>query len=203
MEIFSGGSVMDKSSVDPILMDIPESFESERLIIRAPIWGDGAPLNEAVRESYDELKPWMLWLSSMPTIEESEIHLRKARLDFLERKELRLLLIDKQTGKLIGSSGLHALDWQARKFEIGYWIRTSCTRQGYVTEAVHAITKFAIEKLDANRIEIRCDLRNEQSASVAKRCGFIQEGILRSNVCDVEGAITSTMIFSKVRGAEF
>ncbi|MNJ76438.1 putative ribosomal N-acetyltransferase YdaF [compost metagenome] len=95
------------------------------------------------------------------------------------------------------------MDWQARKFEIGYWIRTSSTRQGYVTEAVHAITKFAIEQLDANRIEIRCDLRNQQSANVAKRCGFIQEGILRSNTCDVEGAISSTMIFSNVRDAEF
>lgn len=195
---------MKETSMDPILVDIPESFESERLIIRAPLWGDGALLNEAVRESYKELKPWMPWLGEgIPSIEESEINLRKARLEFLERKDLRLLLVDKKNGKVIGSSGLHRINWQVRKFEIGYWLHTAYTKQGYVTEAVHAITKYAAEVLDANRIEIRCDARNDKSASVAKRCGFTLEGILRNETSDVEGEIVSTMVFAKVRGVEF
>lgn len=34
----------------PILLDLPESFETERLIIRAPKVGDGQALNEAIEE---------------------------------------------------------------------------------------------------------------------------------------------------------
>jgi len=194
---------MDITNTDPVMLEIPESFESERLLIRAPLWDDGAAINEAVKESIEELRPWMPWAQNMPTIEESEANIRRSRLQFLERKDLRLLLVHKQTGQLVGSSGLHQIDWQVRKFEIGYWVRTSFESQGFVTEAVHAITNFAIQELQANRIEIRCDSRNARSARVAERSGYTLEGILRNDNCDVNHSLRNTMVFSKVRGVEF
>jgi RimJ/RimL family protein N-acetyltransferase len=190
-------------NTDPILIEIPESFESERLLIRAPLWGDGEAVNEAVRESIEDLRPWMPFAQNIPSIEESESGIRQSRLQFLERKDLRLLLLHKRSGQLVGSSGLHRIDWQSRKFEIGYWVRTSFEKQGYVTEAVHAITNFAIQELQANRIEIRCDSRNSRSSKVAERSGFSLEGILRNDKCGVDGSLRDTMIFSKVRGVEF
>lgn len=33
--------------------------------------------------------------------------------------------------------------------------------------------------------------------------GMNQEGILRRDSCDVSGSLSDTMVFSKVRGAEF
>lgn len=104
---------------------------------------------------------------------------------------------------MIGSSGLHRIDWQSRKFEIGYWVRSAFARQGYITEAVDAITKYAIQELQANRIEIRCDSRNVQSARIAERSGFTLEGTLRNDKCDVTGTLRHTMIFAKVRGVEY
>jgi RimJ/RimL family protein N-acetyltransferase len=121
----------------------------------------------------------------------------------LERSDLRLYLINKTTGQFIGSSGLHRIDWQVRKFEIGYWVNTPFSGQGYITEAVEGITNFAINELQANRIEIRCDSRNTRSARVAERLGFTMEGILRNDRCDVEGSLRNTVVFSKVRGVEF
>lgn len=128
--------------VDPIMYSIPESFESKRLLIRAPIWNDGMKVNEAVKESKEELRPWMPWAKNIPTVEESEVSIRRSRLQFLERSDLRLLLFLKGTDELVGSSGLHRIDWQARKFEIGYWVRTSYAKQGYITEGVEAISSF-------------------------------------------------------------
>ncbi|WP_336774102.1 GNAT family N-acetyltransferase [Paenibacillus sp. MMO-58] len=194
---------MNQFGTNPILLTIPESFESARLLIRAPLFGDGAAVNEAVTESIEELRPWMPWANQIPTIEESEISIRKSRLEFLERTDLRLLLIHKETGQLVGSSGLHRMDWQARNFETGYWVRTSCAGQGYISEAVEAITEFAIHQLEANRIEIRCDSRNTKSARVAERSGFTLEGILRSEKRANDGSLRDTMVFSKVRGVEF
>lgn len=188
---------------NPLLLSIPESFESSRLLIRAPQWGDGAKLNEAVRESENELKPWMPWAQAMPTIEESEVVIRKSRSKYMDRSDLMLLLFLKDTGQLIGSSGLHRINWQARKFEIGYWARTAYSGQGFITEATNAISTFAINELEANRIEIRCDARNYRSARVAERLGFTLEGILRNEKCDVNGILRDTMLFAKVRGKEF
>lgn len=188
---------------DPILLPIPETFESKRLLIRAPQWGDGAEVNEAIRESIGELRPWMPWAQIVPAPEETEINLRHAWLKFLERSDMRLLLLAKESGRLVGSSGLHNIDWRARKFEIGYWVRTSCAGQGYITEAVDAITRFAIEELQANRIVIRCDSGNNRSAKVAERSGFTLEGIMRNDERATDGSLRSTMIFSKIRGIEF
>ncbi|OMD49567.1 GNAT family N-acetyltransferase [Paenibacillus borealis] len=194
---------MDTADSSLIMLSIPESFESERLLIRAPHWGDGLAVNEAVKESIEELRPWMPWANKVPTVEESEASIRRSRLEFLERTDLRLLLFRKETGELIGSSGLHRIDWQSRKFEIGYWVHSSFARQGYITEAVDAITKYAIQELQANRIEIRCDSRNVQSARIAERSGFTLEGTLRNDKCDVTGTLRHTMIFAKVRGVEY
>lgn len=194
---------MGINKLNPLLFNIPESFESNRLLIRAPLWGDGAAVNEAVAESIEQLRPWMPWARNMPALEESETDIRHARLSFLERKDLRLLLTLKETGQLVGCSGLHRINWEARKFEIGYWVRTSFSKQGLITEAVDAITNYAIEELQANRIEIRCDERNTPSANVDKRLGFTLEGLLRNDSCGTDGTLRSTMVFSKVRGAEF
>ncbi|EFM10678.1 GCN5-related N-acetyltransferase [Paenibacillus curdlanolyticus YK9] len=194
---------MDANFTNPILLSIPESLESNRLLIRAPLWGDGEAVNAAVIESIEELRPWMPWAQTIPTLEESEISIRRSRLQFLERTDFRLLLFLKETGQFIGGSGLHRIDWQSRKFEIGYWVSTSFSKQGYITEAVEAITNYAIQALQANRIEIRCDSLNLLSARVAERLGFTLEGILRNEKCDVAGALRDTMVFSKVRGTEF
>lgn len=194
---------MESNDTDLILLELPEQFESNRLLIRAPLWGDGPAINEAIQESIEELRPWMPWAQSIPTIDESEANIRQARLSFLERQDLRLIMLHKETGQIVGSSGLHRIDWKARKFEIGYWVRTSFAKQGYVTEAVHAIANYAIEQLRANRIEIRCDDRNVQSARVAERSGFTLEGTLRNDSVGVDGSIRNTMVFSKVRGVEY
>jgi RimJ/RimL family protein N-acetyltransferase len=188
---------------DPILFSIPEAFESRRLLIRAPILDDGIKVNEAIRESIDDLLPWTLWAKTMPTPEESEANIRKARLKFLERSDMRLLILLKENGKLIGSSGLHNIDWKVRRFEIGYWVRSSFGGQGYITEAVEAITNFAIHELQANRVEIRCDSKNIRSYRVAERLGFTLEGIIRNDKLSVDGSLRDTMVYSKVRGVEF
>ncbi|MEW9702503.1 GNAT family N-acetyltransferase [Paenibacillus sp. SI8] len=194
---------MRLSDPNPITLSFPEAFETERLLIRAPLYGDGTVVNGAIRESLDELRPWMPWARSVPTLEESEINVRKGRLSFLERSDLRLHLYHKESGEFIGSSGLHRMNWQSRKFEIGYWVRTSWGGQGFMTEAVSGITDFARRELQANRLEIRCDAANKRSAKVAERLGFTLEGILRSENCDMTGELRDTMVFAKVRGIEF
>lgn len=184
--------------MDPILKDFPNSFETERLTIRCPMPGDGPALNEAVRESIDELRPWLPWAKEIPSVEESETHIRKGYTRFLNREDLWLLLFLKGTNICVGGSGLHRIDWTVPKFEIGYWLRTSYVGQGYMTEAVQGITEFAFHVLKAKRVEIRCDVLNERSASVAQRLNFPLEGVLR---CEdrhhISGDLRDTMIFAK------
>jgi RimJ/RimL family protein N-acetyltransferase len=182
----------------PILKDFPESFETERLLIRSPLPGDGPEMHAAVNESLGELTPWMPWPKEHRTVEDSEASVRRARARFVAREDLMLLLLLKGTETLVGSSGLHRIDWGVPKFEIGYWCRTRFAGQGYVTEAVRGITAFAIEALGARRLEIRCDSRNLPSARVAEHAGFRLEGELRNNELDTGGHLRDTLVYAMI-----
>ncbi len=184
----------------PILHDFPNQFETERLLLRSPQAGDGAALYAAVQESLAELQPWMPWATDDMTVESQEAVMRRAHADFVARTDLMLVIFHKVSGELIGSSGLHRIDWQVPRFEIGYWLRTSCIRQGYMAEAVNGITAFAFDTLVARRVEIHCDEKNKRSAGVALRCGFVLEGILHNNARHHRtGKLENTMVFAQVR----
>ncbi|SFJ08372.1 GNAT family N-acetyltransferase [Thermoflavimicrobium dichotomicum] len=180
----------------PILRDFPHQFETERLLIRLPLPGDGVYVNEAIHESLDHLKPWMLWAQNPPTIEETEINVRQAHCHFLERVDLRFHLFEKKTKRFIGSSGLHQIDWNIPKFEIGYWCRVSESGKGYITEAVRGLTVFAFEILGAKRVEIRCDERNIRSRKVAERLGYRLEGVLRNHRLAVDDRLENTCVYA-------
>jgi RimJ/RimL family protein N-acetyltransferase len=183
---------MDK----PILRDIPESFETERMVIRVPRAGDGPGLNEAVLETFEALHQCMPWAKERPSVQQSEENSRLAYAEFLSRKDLILRLIDKTSGLFVGSSGLHVRDWNIPCFEVGYWCRTRFERQGYITEAVRGILRFGFDTLAARRIEIRCDSTNQRSIRVAQRVGMIREAELRNGLMGMDGTVRNLTLFA-------
>lgn len=187
---------------NPILLDFPYSFETERMTIRGPLPGDAARVREAVIESQDALKPWMPWAVDIPSEHDYEIRVREGQLKFLAREDLWLLLLMKGTQTLIGASGMHRIDWNVPKFEIGYWVRSSYAGQGYITEAVNAISDFAFNALGARRLEIRCDVNNTRSAAVARRAGYTLEGTFHNDARDHFGHLRDTYIFARFRDEE-
>jgi RimJ/RimL family protein N-acetyltransferase len=189
--------------MNPILLDFPDSFDTERLTVRAPHYADAHEIVTAINGSLDDLRPWMPWAASPVEVESTEARLRAAMAKWITREDLLVHVYLKGTATFVVGSGLHRIDWHARKFEIGYWCRTGYTGNGYVTEATNALTAFAFQHLRANRVEIRCDTRNEKSVAVAKRCGFLQEAILRHDSLGVDGDLRSTFVFSKISPTEF
>ncbi|AUW94288.1 GNAT family N-acetyltransferase [Sulfobacillus thermotolerans] len=185
--------------MNPLLIDFPNAFETERLLIRSPLSGDGLMVNEAIVESYEELRQWMPWAHTLPSVSDSESNVRQASAEFLLRKNLRLHLFLKSSGQFVGSSGLHNLNWEAGCFEIGYWLRTSAVGQGLMTEAVQGIVDWAAHHLDAKRLEIRCDPRNHRSQHVAEQAGFHREAVLHQNTRDPQGLLRDTLIYVMLR----
>ena len=184
--------------MNPILLDFPDSFETERLLIRCPRPGDGEEVNAAIRETVEDLKPWMEWVQTVPTVEQSEEWCRRTRAAFMERTNLPFQLYLKGTETYVGGSGIHRMDWEVPRFEIGYWCRKRFQGQGYITEAVRGITRFAFDTLGANRVEIRCDVRNKKSQDVAGRCGYTLEALLRNNGRRVDGTLEDVRVYSMI-----
>ncbi|MEH7178416.1 GNAT family N-acetyltransferase [Neobacillus vireti] len=184
----------------PALLNFPEEFTSERLFIRKPMPGDGIAVYKAIQASLNELKPWMPWAHSNQSELDVEANIRDSIAKFITREDLRLHIFDKETGEFIGSSGLHRINWDVPKFEIGYWIDTRYSGKGYITEATEAITNFAFTELNANRVEIRCDPRNLRSRAIPERLGFTLEGILKNdNLSVTSNELRDTCIFAKTK----
>lgn len=190
---------------DPVLIKVPEEIVSERLVLLAPRAGLGQALNAAVCESIEHLKPWMHWAHSAPSVEESEAVLRHQIAQFVLRSDLVYQIYrrndDGSAGRLLGGTGLHRFDWAVRRFEIGYWIRASAQGQGYVSEAVQALTRMAFSELQARRVEIRMDEKNLRSRAVAERCGFELEGVLRCDALSPTGEPRDTRVYSRIVAA--
>lgn len=186
--------------MDPIMIDFPTMFYTKKLLIRMPQPGDGKSLCEAVNASIEELKPWMKWAQNEHSEYESELVIRETHIMFLRREKLRFLIFLKDTGQFIGSSSLHNIDWDLRKYEIGYWIDTRYSGKGYMTEAVKGICDFAFNQLDARRLEILCDTKNSKSKLIPERLGFELEGIMKNSDLSVdESELRHTYLFAKIK----
>ena len=184
--------------LEVLLLNVPEAVQSERLVLRATRAGMGTTVAEAVRESAKELERWMAWAPEARKAADSERHCREMQLKWHAREELDFCFHRRSDGMFVGKGGLHTIDWRIPKFEIGYWIRSSCAGEGLATEATRALAEMARSSLDASRIEISCDARNVASRRVAEKSGFELEGIRRRSRRDVEGKLADSCIYARV-----
>lgn len=184
----------------PILLDIPTQLETERLLLRAPHrTGDGNIVNQAIRDSFEELRAWLPFAQKLPAVEETEINLRNAHINFFKRESFRFLIFHRETEEFIGTVSLQGIDWDIPKCEIGYWINTKCGGNGYMTEAVKVLTDFGLNQLDFKRIEIRCESTNLKSRAIPEKLGYELEGILQNDDLSADGIrLTDTCIYSVI-----
>ena len=92
-------------------------------------------MQEAIQESEIELSQYLPWVRDaimMPLRNMQEA------IDNYElfNNELRFAIINKAQNRVVGAVGLMIRDKDVPYFEIGYWVRSSETGKGYITEAV-------------------------------------------------------------------
>ncbi len=190
--------------LDPILLDLPAEIESSRLLLRRPRTGDGPVLCEALEESLPELRRFLAflpWVAKEPTLESAETFCRNAEANFIARRDLPFFVFERATGSFVGATGLHRTDWATPKTEVGYWCRTKATGQGFISEAVSALARYAFEHVRAVRIELVTDEENLASRRIAERCGFALEGIRRNNRRAPDGTLRHDCVYARLQGS--
>jgi RimJ/RimL family protein N-acetyltransferase len=190
---------------DPLTLPLPPQWLTPRLVLRCPTPADIPEVNAAVSESLPRLKPWMPWAQEPPTAARADVEFRRMQAAFLQREELAMFMFERSAGhtqgRFVGGCGLHRIDWTLRRFEIGYWRRTTAAN-GLIDEAVQALTRLAFDGFDALRVEIRMDERNLASRRVAERNGYTLEGVLRADSTTPTGQPRDTRLYARVRGVE-
>ena len=101
---------------------------------------------------------------------------------FQEEKGVWWAFVLKETNQTIGYGGLFDVDSECSKAEIGYGLLKPFWGQGYMSEAVAEITRFAVEDIKLHRVYGLVDPENIPSAKVLLKLGFQHEGCLRHDI---------------------
>ncbi len=133
--------------------------------------GDVVGLDEALRESREQLLPWMPWAAEEPLDLEARLtRIQDWRDASREGRDFFYGLFHPQGG-VLGALGLHPRVGPGA-LEIGYWVRTSATGRGLATRAAAAAARVALEIMGAERVEIRVAAENHASIRIPRKLGF-------------------------------
>ena len=91
-------------------------------------------------------------------------------------------IVDKKTGRLVGTIGYMNYDMDNASVEIGYSLAKWMWNGGYMTEALRRVIDYTFDAMDINRIEAQHELDNPASGRVMEKCGMRREGVLRQRL---------------------
>lgn len=94
----------------------------------------------------------------------------------------KVFAIEDERNRLIGSVGLHQINWVERKAELGLLIgEKSCWGKGYGFAAIQAILQLSFQKMNLHRVYLRVFEFHQRAIHLYDKCGFVQEGLLRED----------------------
>jgi RimJ/RimL family protein N-acetyltransferase len=111
---------------------------------------------------------------------EARAYVTQSELERLAGREIGLAVTDARSGELLASCGLARFEWDERKAEIGYWVAAPARGRSVGTRATTLVSRWGIECLRLERVELLANPGNEPSQRLALRAGFIREGLLRA-----------------------
>ena len=149
-------------------------FETAHLRVRKFALEDARTLYENHRE--EEVQKWIPNECYADT-EEAEKAVR-FYMDCVNRGKLPYVLavVMKDTGELIGDTGINAVEGKADEVEIGYTICRQHSGKGYATELVKGMTAFAVSAFGMHVLYGRVLRGNEASVRVLEKNGYILIG---------------------------
>jgi RimJ/RimL family protein N-acetyltransferase len=110
------------------------------------------------------------------------------------------VIIDKQTGKIIGATWFLEMSENHKRLEIGStWINPIYWRSNINTNCKYLLLQYCFEVLQLNRVQIKTGHENFRSQKAIERIGAVKEGVLRNHMLRKEGAIRHTVLYSIVK----
>lgn len=111
---------------------------------------------------------------------------------------LPLVMVDDESGEILGGGSLHHFDAERGIVEIGYWLYPEARGRGIATTVARALAEHAFS-LGVQRVAAYVNVGNRGSERVLERAGFTREGVIRS-LPKPDGRRVDKTIFSLLPG---
>ena len=157
-------------------LDIREFSPADASLVREVLQcGEWLPLSTALLETAEYPADVNWWLAEA-------VH--EPRRD---RTGLNLMMLDRKADRIVGWIYLTDVDEYARSAEIGYGVRPHAHGQGFATEALVAVSRWALTAGGLQRTWLSINTDNLASMRVAQKAAFTLEGILRRASLEEDG----------------
>jgi ribosomal-protein-alanine N-acetyltransferase len=100
------------------------------------------------------------------------------------------------TNKIIGSFGVHDIDWRKGKAEISYGLSPHYWGKGHFHEVLKMVMKYLFDDRNFFRIHATTRHDNLPSIKALEKAGFQKEGVLRSFYLSYDGKRHDAVILS-------
>lgn len=135
-------------------------------------------------EVYGPDSPVDMWTYLFQTPAQSQAEWsQKLDLMLAAQDRFHYAIVDKESGKALGTFALMRIDRNNRVIEVGavtYSPKLKRTR--LATEAQYLLARYVFEELEYRRYEWKCDSLNQPSRRAAERLGFTYEGRFRQAI---------------------
>ncbi len=143
---------------------------------------------------------WNLWYTTVPEPSNTGNYIKNALNELHKGVSLPFVVLDKNSGKVLGSTRYMNIDSASRRLEIGStWYAKSVQRTCVNTECKLLLLTHAFEVLDCVAVEFRTHFHNLASRTAIARLGAKQDGILRNHRFDRMGNLRDTVVFSIIQ----
>jgi RimJ/RimL family protein N-acetyltransferase len=95
---------------------------------------------------------------------------------------MRCMIDDKKTKRTVGTVILSEIDYKNGNAEIHIKLIKEARGQGYGTDTIKTVVKYAFEELRLNCIYAQINEYNIASLNLFRKCGFEKEGVLRRRI---------------------
>ncbi len=169
---------MKKETLYRIFSHIP-TLETARLLLRPLCVADADDMYRYAQRA--DVTEYLLW-SPHPSASYTRDYLayieeRYAMGDFYD-----WAIVEKESGRMIGTCGFTAVDAPHNVGEIGYVLSPEYHGKGYATEAAARVLRFGFETLSLHRIEAKFMQGNDASLHVMEKLGMRFEGYRRDGM---------------------
>ena len=138
----------------------------------------------------------MHWIPLIPSPYTEEDALAFVRGEVRPEERSLAITLD---GVVVGAIGLGVNSMSCRG-RIGYWVAASMRGRGVCTRALRLLSRWALEELELQRLDLITDPDNVASQRVAEKVGFRREGVLRAHLRHPDGRIRDSVMFSLLPG---
>lgn len=145
------------------------TLSTDRLILRKMKISDSADMFDYARQ--EETTRYLLW-SPHASQSASRRYLIYLQGQYRAGNFYDFALVDRESGKMIGTCGFSSFTLTDNSAEIGYVLNPAYWGKGLATEAVRRILQFAFVELSLHRVTARIMEGNLASKRVAEKCGM-------------------------------